>query len=82
MKQYREKNSDKLKEYEKNRKNKEERLEKAKEKITCQCGCLICKFVLSRHMKSKKHMNLISQKSISSMITDTFAGAVLETIVK
>ena len=62
-KKYRENNIEKLKEYEKNRKNKEERLEKAKEKITCDCGFVGCKYKLSRHMKTKNHIELMAQKS-------------------
>ncbi len=43
--------------------NKEIISEKKKEKITCECGCLIRKFDLTRHMKNKKHIDLMSQKA-------------------
>jgi hypothetical protein len=61
-KKYRENNSDKLKEYEKNRKNKEERFEKLKEKITCECGFVGCKYKLSRHKQTKRHIELINNQ--------------------
>ncbi len=35
--------------------------EKRKEKITCECGCEVCKDCLNRHMKSKKHIDLMSK---------------------
>jgi len=40
--------------------NKEIISQKQKEKITCQCGCEINKNNLSRHLKSKKHIKLMS----------------------
>ena len=49
--------------------NKETLNEKRKEKNECECGCIVCKIVLKRHLKSKKHINLMSQKSKSSIIT-------------
>lgn len=81
---YRENNKQIIAEKKKKRyeNNKKIISEKNKEKIECECGCEISKKNLAKHMKSKKHIQLMSQKSISSMITDTFAGAVLETIVK
>ena len=42
-------------------KNKEKINEKSKTKITCECGCEICKDCLNRHMKSKKHIDLMSK---------------------
>ncbi len=42
--------------------NKEKILEKRKEKITCECGCIITKWHLSRHLKSQKHTSFSSQK--------------------
>jgi len=30
-----------------------------REKITCECSCKICKNYLSRHLKSKKHLNYL-----------------------
>mmetsp|Transcript_23477 Transcript_23477/g.27576 ORF Transcript_23477/g.27576 Transcript_23477/m.27576 type:complete len:159 (+) Transcript_23477:90-566(+) len=33
-----------------------------KEKITCECGCVIVKKCLIPHMKTKKHINLMTNK--------------------
>jgi len=46
------------KEYREN--NKEKLSEKRKEKITCECGCIVAKSSLTRHKKNKKHINLLS----------------------
>ncbi len=36
-------------------------------KVKCNCGCEIVKCSLNRHMKSKKHINLMEQlKSITN----------------
>ncbi len=40
-------------------KNREIINEKQREKIICKCGCEICKNYLSRHLKSKKHLNYL-----------------------
>ena len=40
--------------------NKAKILEKQKEKITCECGAVVCKYNLTRHKKSKKHINFIN----------------------
>ena len=39
--------------------NKQKIHENNKEKITCVCGCIVCRVVLSRHMKSQKHINIM-----------------------
>ena len=54
---------EKQKEYYEN--NKEEISEKKKEKITCECGCELTRTDLSRHKKTKKHINLIQQQQAS-----------------
>jgi len=41
-------------------KNREIINEKKREKITCECGCEIRKDYLSTHLKSKKHINYLS----------------------
>ena len=51
--------------------NKEIILEKKKVKIICECGCEICKDGLNRHMKSKKHIDLMSYPIRSSSTTLT-----------
>ena len=73
-KKYREENKEKrakqIKEwYEDNKENKkqqskkyrEENKDKIREKITCECGCIVCKTELNRHQKTKKHLNLMEQ---------------------
>ena len=37
--------------------------EKINEKITCDCGCIVSKSNLSRHKKSKKHIDYLINKS-------------------
>lgn len=64
QKEFYENNKDKIKEYQKEyaENNKIKINEKRKEKITCECGCLICKGDLARHKQSKKHIELMSMK--------------------
>jgi hypothetical protein len=61
-KEYYEKNAEIIKNKVKNyyEKNKDKINEKNKEKITCECGCEIVKNHLSRHMKTQKHLNYLS----------------------
>ncbi len=48
---------EKNKQYREN--NKEIILEKMKEKVTCECGCIISKIHLGRHKKTNKHLGLM-----------------------
>jgi hypothetical protein len=48
--------------------NKEKINNKAREKITCECGCVLSKDTLTRHRKSKKHIELI--KNIYIIVED------------
>ena len=41
--------------------NRESIREKQKEKITCECGCIVNKNHLARHKKSNKHINFIEK---------------------
>ena len=41
--------------------NREQINTKKREKIKCECGCLINRASLARHRKSKKHLNLIKK---------------------
>ena len=61
-KEYYEKNKEKILETKKEYydKNKEKILETKKEKINCVCGSSFCKGKLSRHNKSKKHIEFIN----------------------
>jgi hypothetical protein len=67
-----EKNKEILAEYYIN--NKEIILEKRKEKTKCECGCEITKRGLNRHIKTEKHINLMSQPILSSISTLTNDG--------
>ena len=42
--------------------NKVEILEKKKQKITCECGSVICRGEKARHFKSKKHADYLANK--------------------
>ena len=42
--------------------NKETVLEKQSKRFECECGSIICCGDKSRHFKSKKHLNFISNK--------------------
>jgi hypothetical protein len=57
---YRENNKDKITEYEKTRIRDDDHYKKLKEKITCECGCILRKNGLPRHLKSKKHIELLN----------------------
>jgi len=63
---YRENNKEKIakkeKEYKENNKEKiaEHRKEKRKEKVTCDCGCIIRKDDLTRHKITNKHLELMN----------------------
>jgi predicted GIY-YIG superfamily endonuclease len=65
-KQYRNENKEQEIEYFKQyyQKNKEKISEKLKEKITCECGCVVNRYNLSRHKKTKKHIELMEKNSI------------------
>ena len=58
FKQYREEHKNILNEYIKqyNEEHKDELNEKKRQKITCECGCIVTKNNLARHSKSKKHI--------------------------
>jgi predicted GIY-YIG superfamily endonuclease len=60
MKQYREQNKDKLLELNKDyyEQNKDKILEKKSQQITCECGCILTKGCVGRHLKSPKHLLL------------------------
>lgn len=59
---YRDNNLEKFKNYHKEyyQNNKEKILQKMKEKVKCECGCIVNKDNLKRHQRSKKHINLLN----------------------
>ncbi len=54
--------NNKEKEKERHKKYYENNKEKIVEKIKCECGCMISRIHISRHRKSKKHIELIENK--------------------
>jgi len=66
-KDYYEENKNKLNEKQKkyNEENKEKIKEREKQKIICECGCEINKYILSRHKQTKKHIKLMEEKNIN-----------------
>ena len=67
-KKYNEKNKDKITKWRKQwrEKNRDKIREKGKEKITCDCGCLINKKHLAIHKRTKKHIKLLQEKQNNS----------------
>ena len=63
-KQYRQNNKTILAVYNKQyrQNNKEAIAKRNAEQITCECGCIVGKGSLSRHKKTKKHIDLMKQK--------------------
>jgi hypothetical protein len=63
MKIYCEEHKDEIKDYMKiyYEEKKDEILEKAKEKITCECSAIVCKKGLTRHCKTQKHLKLLEK---------------------
>ena len=64
QKEYNKANKDAIKEYKKEwyEANKESILEREKETVTCECGSIITYSCMTRHKKSKKHINLMANK--------------------
>ena len=52
---------EKAKEYREN--NKEQIVEKRKEIMTCECGCILTKDSLRKHIKTQTHIKLIEEKN-------------------
>ena len=51
--------SEKRKQY--REKKKDEINEKRRQKVTCECGCVVTKVYLSKHRKTKNHINLMEK---------------------
>ena len=64
QKKYNREQGDKIKNYNKDyyQKKREEILEKAKTKITCECGCEVQLFNMNSHKKTKKHARALEQR--------------------
>jgi hypothetical protein len=61
QKSYNRQKGDAIKDYNKNyyMKRREEILEKAKTKVTCECGCVVQLFNMNSHKKTKKHVRYL-----------------------
>ena len=61
QKNYNREKGDAIKDYNKNyyMKRRKEILEKAKTKVTCECGCVVQLFNMNSHKKTKKHIRYL-----------------------
>jgi hypothetical protein len=61
QKNYNRQKGDAIKDYNKNyyMKRREEILEKARTKVTCECGCVVQLFNMNSHKKTKKHVRYL-----------------------
>ena len=65
IKEYREDNKEYIKQWFKNHDQKPERKERKKVKITCECGCIICKGDIARHRNTKKHQEWVKNNNVT-----------------
>ena len=67
-KDYREKNKEhireRLKEYSRKPEVKKRIKERSSEIVVCECGCSLTRYSLSKHRKTKVHLNFITQKQV------------------
>jgi hypothetical protein len=66
QKNYNRQKGDAIKDYNKSyyMKRREEILEKAKTKITCECGCVVQLFNMNSHKKTKKHIRYLEMRQV------------------
>lgn len=64
QKNYNRQKGDAIKDYNKNYyiKRREEILEKARTKVTCECGCVVQLFNMNSHKKTKKHVRYLEMQ--------------------
>ena len=64
QKNYNRQKGDAIKDYNKNYyiKRREEILEKARTKVTCECGCVVQLFNMNSHKKTKKHVRYLETR--------------------
>ena len=64
QKNYNRQKGDEIKDYNKNyyMKRREEILEKARTKVTCECGCVVQLFNMNSHKKTKKHVRYLEMR--------------------
>lgn len=65
QKHYNRQKGDAIKDYNKSYyvKRREEILEKARTKITCECGCVVQLFNMNSHKKTKKHVRYLEMRT-------------------
>ena len=74
QKSYNRQKGDAIKDYNKNyyMKRREEILEKARTKVTCECGCIVQLFNMNSHKKTKKHIRYLEmRKAMTSAVMAT-----------
>jgi hypothetical protein len=64
QKNYNRQRGDAIKDYNKSyyMKRREEILEKARTKVTCECGCVVQLFNMNSHKKTKKHVRYLEMR--------------------
>uniref|UniRef100_A0A6C0EY50 Uncharacterized protein n=1 Tax=viral metagenome TaxID=1070528 RepID=A0A6C0EY50_9ZZZZ len=69
QKKYNKEQGDKIKNYNKDyyQKRRDEILEKAKTKISCECGCEVQLFNMNSHKKTKKHLRALEFVTASKL---------------
>ena len=69
QKKYNKEQGDKIKNYNKDyyQKRRDESLEKAKTKISCECGCEVQLFNMNSHKKTKKHLRALEIVTASKL---------------
>ena len=74
QKNYNRQKGDAIKDYNKSyyMKRREEILEKARTKVTCECGCVVQLFNMNSHKKTKKHIRYLEmrQAMVAAVATD------------
>ena len=62
-KQYYEENKNEISEQKKQyyEEHKDEINEKRRQKVTCECGCIVTRYALAQHRRSKKHIDLMEK---------------------
>jgi hypothetical protein len=74
QKNYNRQKGDAIKDYNKSyyMKRREEILEKARTKVTCECGCVVQLFNMNSHKKTKKHIRYLEmrQAMVAAVVTD------------
>jgi hypothetical protein len=74
QKNYNRQRGDAIKDYNKSyyMKRREEILEKARTKVTCECGCVVQLFNMNSHKKTKKHIRYLEMREVmvAALATD------------